>query len=113
MSIWSHVFDSEWSQRRDINSLKETNSKVARHQRKQNQKIASRIEELEQDVSELTLLCRSLLTALRENGTLEPVAFEDVMRRIDLEDGVLDGKVAPKRPPPPGRASKPRRESRR
>ena len=113
MSILSYVFDSEWSQRSDINSLKEQNSNVARHQRGQNRKLASRIDELEENVGELTLLCRSLLTALRENGTLVPAAFEDVMRRIDLEDGVLDGKVAEPKPPAPPRPSRPSRGRRR
>ena len=110
MSIWSHVFDSEWSQRSDINSLKQSQAKVARHDRQRARNTGQRIQELEQEVGELTLLCRSLLTALRENKTLDPAAFEDVMRRIDLEDGVLDGKVSAPSPKP---ASRPKRPARR
>ena len=51
-------------------------------------------------VGDFALLCRSLLTVLREDGTVQPERFQEVMKQIDAEDGVLDGKINPESPPP-------------
>ena len=55
-----------------------------------------RIAELEQQLGEVALICRTLLTVLRESGQVKPEQFQQVMNRIDLEDGVEDGRVSPK-----------------
>lgn len=106
MSVWKYVFDSEFSQRNDIEDLKRRSAAMAGQQRSRSLESQTRLEELEQEVGELTLLCRALLTVLRENGTIRPEAIEEVMRKIDLEDGVEDGKVTRKKDPPA--APKPR-----
>ena len=102
MDFWDHLFDSEYKQRADIESLKRM-SRLRRSARKrdlQNVKDQQkRIEQLEDQVGELALLCRSLLTILREDGTVEPKRFQEVMKQIDAEDGVVDGKITPQDPP--------------
>lgn len=99
MSVWNYILDSEFSQRSDIEDLKRRAATIADQQRSRTRESQERIEQLEQEVGELALLCRALLTILRENGTIRPEAFEEVLRKIDLEDGVLDGKVTRKKDP--------------
>lgn len=68
--------------------------------RSQGREVRDRIEALEDQVGELALLCRSLLAILVESGGVDPERFEAVLDRIDLEDGVRDGKVTEARPQP-------------
>jgi hypothetical protein len=50
---------------------------------------------------------------LRESGTVDPAEIAETMRRIDLEDGVVDGKVSDRqKPKPQARAPKSRRRRR-
>ncbi len=96
MSLWKYVLDTEWSQRSDIEALKQRADETRRKLLKRSVKTAERLEELETQVGELALLCRSLLLVLRQKGTIDPDALERVMVGIDLEDGVLDHMVTPK-----------------
>lgn len=104
MSFWDHLFDNEYKQRTDIESLKK---KTRQGNRTLSRALANtedhqaRIETLEVQVGELALLCRSLLTILREDGTIQPERFEQVMQHIDEQDGTLDGKITPPEPPEP------------
>ena len=103
MSIWSHVFDNEFRQRADIDALKQKNAgslNSARRAARKSKALEGRVEELEGELGELTLLCRALLTLLRQEGVIDPAALEAVMTGIDAEDGVLDGKVTPERERP-------------
>lgn len=101
MDFWDYLFDNEYRQRADIQSLKEHSHarKLAelRGQR-QIEDQQQRIETLENQVGELALLCRSLMTLLRENGTVQPERLQEVMIRIDAEDGLIDGKITPQDP---------------
>ncbi len=102
MDFWDHLFDNEYKQRADIESLKQIarlRQSAAARQRQLATDLAKRIEVLEDQVGELALLCRSLLTVLREDGTVLPERLQAVMRQIDAEDGVVDGKITPKSPP--------------
>ena len=110
MSVWKYVFDNEYLQRADIESIKSANQRRGLRQRQVGARAARRLDELEEEVEELTLLCRTLLTVLRESGTVDPAAIAETMRKIDLEDGVVDGKVS-ERPKPKPQAKAP--ESRR
>ena len=113
MSVWKYVFDNEYLQRADIESLKDANRRRRHRQTQSNARAGKRLEELEEDVEELTLLCRTLLTVLRESGTVDPAEIAETMRRIDLEDGVVDGKVSDRqKPKPQARAPKSRRPRR-
>lgn len=102
MDFWDHLFDNEYKRRADIESLKR--SSVARrasrrHELRQIENQAERIEQLEDRVGELALLCRSLLTVLREADAVDPERLQEVMNQIDSEDGVMDGKITPQPPP--------------
>lgn len=100
MSIWNYVFDNEYRQRSDIEDLKRRSQVTGRSQTRKAKELDRRVDELEEEVGEITLVCRSLLTLLRQSGVVDPTAFEAVMADIDAEDGVIDGRVTPedKRP---------------
>ncbi len=95
MSLWNFFFDSEWQQRADIDGLKSSSDFTLKRLTVQRRETKARIAALEQQVGELALVCRSLLTLLRESGAIDPSRLEEVMRRIDAEDGVIDGRVTP------------------
>ena len=100
MTFWSYLLDNEYSQRKDINDLRDKSRVRARQLRRQAHKSKERLQNLEEQVGELALLTRALLTYLRENGGIDPDKFIDVLERVDLEDGVLDGKLGENPPPP-------------
>ena len=52
-----------------------------------------RVDELERHVGELALLCRALMVALEEKGTVSHARLREIMDKIDAEDGVVDGQV--------------------
>ncbi len=102
MDFWDHLFDNEYKQRADTESIKRSSlaRKSARmRDRHEVQDQQKRIEELEDQIGELALLCRSLLTVLREAGTIQPERLQEVMKLMDAEDGMVDEKITPKSPP--------------
>lgn len=112
MDLWDYLFDNEYYQRADIKSLQKE-SRIWKQAQQRNQLQATdqqkRIDELEDQVGQLALLCRSLLTVLREDGTVKPDRLCEVMNRIDAEDGTLDGKMtAPKSSPPDDQTAAPK-----
>lgn len=66
-----------------------------RHAARRNRDTRERIEALEQEVGELTLVCTALLTMLEDSNLLDRKIFEQAMERIDAEDGAVDGQVTP------------------
>lgn len=104
MDFWDTFFDSDHRQRRDIESLRK--SEAAR-KRAENRNLRSlddqqaRIEALEQQFGELRLVCQTLLTTLKESGTVKPEQISEVMHRIDAADGVVDGQSTPRGPDEP------------
>ncbi|RMG17416.1 MAG: hypothetical protein D6731_04210 [Planctomycetota bacterium] len=113
--FWSYVFDSEYRQRADIEDLKRRGQAVQRRVRRGLRDLEERVEELELQVGSLALLCRALLSLLREQGTVDPEALAAAVDAIDLEDGVRDGLVTPERlrPREKPKAPAPRRRRRR
>lgn len=117
MGFWDNLFDNEYKQRADINHLRKMASARGLAQTRTSTQVLKqeeRIEQLEEQVGELALLCRSLLTLLRENGTVDPEQFQEVLHRLDAEDGMVDGKISESKPPveeqePPEPPPKPRR----
>ena len=101
MSVWKYLFDNEYLQRADIESLRSAQQSRRRTHIRRSARAEKRLDVLEEEVEELTLLCRTLLTVLRESGTVDPAAIAETMRRIDLEDGVADGKVSDRPEPTP------------
>ncbi len=94
-STWSYLFDSERKQRADINTLQKASAGIARRLSRKQAEAGERIQALEQQVGELTLLCRALLEVLADRELLEADALVEAMRAIDAEDGVVDGRVTP------------------
>lgn len=95
MSLWNHLFDSEWRQRSDIETLKSVSMRQSSKLRQQGRKAEQRLKDLEQEVGELSLICRGLLTLLEQQGTVDPQALQEVLHSIDAEDGVIDGRITP------------------
>ena len=60
-----------------------------------------RIEALEGELDEMRLVLRALSEVLRAKGSVDETLFREALDRIDLEDGVRDGKAGPPAPPPP------------
>ena len=96
MSIFNYIFDNEWSQRSDIEALKEQNASLASRlslKRSSEAVQEDRVAELEQEVGELALLSKTLMRILLEKGVCTGREIEDMMHQVDLEDGVADGRV--------------------
>lgn len=92
MSIAHYLFDHDWLQRSDIEDLKQQAARLESRQRR-DRELYERVEELEQDVGELALLCKTLMNLLLEHQVCTGKQLEDMMRQVDLEDGVADGKI--------------------
>ncbi len=106
MSIFDYMFDTEWSQRSDIQALKQRNSSLATRvalNRASEAAQEERITELEQEVGELALLSKTLMRILLENGVCTGREIEDMMHQVDLEDGVADGRVTKNAASDPGK----------
>ncbi|MEE2937932.1 MAG: hypothetical protein VYA84_18240 [Planctomycetota bacterium] len=99
MDFWTNLFDNNYRQRADVEALKRQSKNRAAVDYRRIGDQQDRIDALEDQVGELALLCRSLLTLLREDGTVKPERLEEVMRRMDAADGVIDGKITPKSEP--------------
>jgi len=100
VSFLHYLFDSEWSQRSDIERLKAANersrSNAARRLRRERAKVAGledRVDDLEQQVGELALYLKAAIRQLDQRGN---VPVEELMRTIetiDAEDGEVDGRT--------------------
>ncbi len=107
MSFFKYMFDSEWSQRADIERLKnrdeQRSRQVARRNMRAQQKAReteARIEELETQVAELedqrgemALYLKALLAVLLEKKAVSPEEIHTMMHKIDVADGEYDGKT--------------------
>jgi len=101
MSLWDYVFDSEWSQRSDIEDLKRrtrnsqsvTMRKTVR-QRKEIESLEERVEELEGDVGQMTLFLMATIEMLKSTGKWDNEVFHQALEFIDGRDGVKDGKAS-------------------
>ncbi len=106
MSVWDYVFDNDYRQRADIEKLRSNAEFMNVRLQRDASTNAQRIEQLETEVGELALLCRSLLAVLNETGAVKPEQLVAAMSRIDAEDGVIDGRVTPESARP-GKKKKP------
>ena len=101
MSAWNYVFDNNFLQRMDLERLRSRAAGAEQQMRAARREHADRLEELEHEVGELALLCRALLGMLKERGQFDAAAFNAALDKIDLEDGVKDGRVTKAGPPAP------------
>lgn len=93
MGIWDHLFDSDYSQREDIEKLRARIRKAAVGQGETNARLRRRIEELEGDLAESALLLRSLFVYLKSQPGFAAKRFQAIVARIDAMDGTADGKA--------------------
>lgn len=101
MSVFKYIFDSDWSQRSDIEALKRQNQTLTDRLQNKRATVAeneARIAELEEEVGELALICKTLMQVMLENQICTGRDIEDALRRIDAKDGVVDGKVTKEQP---------------
>ncbi len=93
MSIFDYLFDNEWSQRSDIEELKSQTADLAGARGVADATQKARIKQLEEGVGELALLCKTLMRMLLEKGVCTGQEINALMKQLDLEDGVEDGRV--------------------
>ena len=100
MSLWDYLFDSDYRQRADIESLKERSRRqqlaIARSSARKTERMSElegRVEELEEQVGALELMNRALLATLRKSSDFSEEEFCKLVNQIDIEDRALDGKV--------------------
>lgn len=94
MSIWNSVFDTEISQRTDIEWVKERLRHGRELSRTRTQQTVTRIRELEDELAEAALLLRSLYVYLKEQPGFDAQRFAAIVDQVDVSDGVKDGKLA-------------------
>ncbi len=101
MSFFDYLFDSEWSQRSDIETLKARGRQqqmvAARNSRQNTSKVndlEAKVIELQEEVGALQLITRGLLEILKDSPDWDDKKFKDTLLELDLEDGNLDGKIS-------------------
>lgn len=55
--------------------------------------LQDRVENLEKDVQQLSLLSLALMTLLEEQGSVSTPDLDQMMEAVDAADGCIDGKV--------------------
>lgn len=55
--------------------------------------LQDRVENLEKDVQQLSLLSLALMTLLEEQGSVSTTDLDQMMEAVDAADGTIDGKV--------------------
>ena len=103
-SFWTHLFDNDTFQRRDIENNQAALSQVqesatslsAQLQRERAARVA-----LQQRVDRLELVLEGLVTVLRDERALDVAALKEAIQRIDALDGAADGRMAADTPRAP------------
>ncbi len=93
MSVWNYVFDSDFSQRTDIERLKDAAAHGNSAARRQVRGLEGEVAVLRDEIAELALVNRTLMRLVVERGLCSAEDLAATLREIDLEDGVADGKV--------------------
>ena len=104
MSMLVHLFDNDWCQRRDIEDLRsQVNSANSRMDfaKFTESQFMEKVERLEGRVGQLNLLVSTLTRVVLNRQLVSKPQLVELMRQIDLEDGVEDGQLHEKRPDVP------------
>lgn len=98
-SFWDQVFSADtYVRESDVDALREQHIKTIRRQGELRKSSNQRIESLENDVAEAALLMRAMYVYLKNSPGFDAKRFQEALTRIDLIDGVADGKAGkPKR----------------
>ena len=87
MSFW------DLYQHMQISDLESKAKAERRRARRKSMQSNQRIDDLEEEVAKLQLLCRALVRSAMEAGHLTTSRLGFLIKEIDAEDGVVDGKV--------------------
>jgi hypothetical protein len=93
MSLWKYLFDNEWRQREDIELLRASTETT----QTEAQRAAQKIDRLERRVDRAELLLESLYRLVSEKNLVTADEFRLMVARVDLEDGIEDGRIGPDR----------------
>ena len=93
MSIWNLLFDSDYSQRQDIDALQARVQGAALAGASADRDIAG----LRRDIARLDLTIEGIVRVLERRGQLTKQELRDIIVEIDLEDGREDGRIGPDR----------------
>ena len=105
MSLFDFFFPeqaqaSHLRQLSESNSLANTQARLARARtREVTEASAKRVEALEGEVAELTIIVEALLEKLSEDGSVTRADLARKVAEIDSRDGVIDGKITKHEPP--------------
>ncbi len=81
-----------------LDELVRSSRMQAFHARRNEQLANEESDVLADQVAELALVVRSLMQYLDEKGQVDTTRFMEIMTALDASDGVVDGKLNPKRP---------------
>lgn len=95
MSIFRYLFDHDWFQRADIDRLEAETSRLHADlwsRQHENRDIAEENEALRREVSRLVLVVEAMNRLGIERNLWTADDMTRTLERVDLEDGVADGK---------------------
>lgn len=89
------IFEFIWnrSQDRKIRTLE----RVSRGADASSENLRGMISDLEERIERLSLICEGMWTLLRDRTEISEEDLKETVTRLDMEDGVLDGKRGPKK----------------
>lgn len=87
-----HLFDSDFYQREDIETLRQNAELDADNI----QRMHQRINQLERRIDRNELVIETLFMALENQGLINPQVFQTLLREVDALDGQVDGRAGVK-----------------
>ena len=93
MSLWKYLFDNEWRQREDIELLRVSTATS----QTEASRTAKKLDQLQRRVDRTELLLESLYRLVSEKNLVTVDEFRLMVARVDLEDGIEDGRIGPDR----------------
>ncbi len=93
MTYWDILFDTDPAQRRDIDRLEQELS-VARDGESL---LQEQLHSMRGRVNRLELLCEGLVELLKTRSLVDDAQLRLAIQRLDLADGVEDGRIGPDR----------------
>lgn len=93
VGFWDHLFDDDYKQRDDIESLKVSAGSTARS----TGSLERRVGQLADRLGRLELTVQGVYRVLEEQGSITNEQFRELLVQVDLEDGREDGRVGPDR----------------
>ncbi|HEU4532674.1 MAG TPA: hypothetical protein VFS00_01105 [Polyangiaceae bacterium] len=91
MSLWDHLFDSDWKQRSDIETTREQLDLAVGA----NDALREIVLWQGQRLDRLELLFETLFRGFEKSGVVDRASFARMVEQVDLADGLLDGKLGP------------------